>query len=234
MQQVLQTNDTHRLRSVPGQGAGTASDLPMPTLDHLAAVDGQGADVIPLFGDRDIGPWGVNPVAGDTRSAMALRGWLVQSLLLEAIIRDEVGDVFAARRALERALEFAERDRVVLPFTVDPAPALLERHARCRPTHADLISEIFAVLDSHRLVTAPSSPPSPVTSEELLEPLTDGEARVLRYLPTNLSKREIAQELYVSVHTIKTHMKHIYLKLDAHNRHEAVQRAREYGLMGRG
>jgi LuxR family maltose regulon positive regulatory protein len=68
-------------------------------------------------------------------------------------------------------------------------------------------------------------------SEALLEPLTGGEERVLRYLPTNLSKREIAQELYVSFHTIKTHMKHIYQKLDAHNRREAVERAREHGLL---
>jgi len=106
-------------------------------------------------------------------------------------------------------------------------PALLERHAQCHSTHADLIAEIFHLLDRHRTVAAPSG------SEPLLEPLTEGESRVLRYLSTNLSKREIAQELYVSVHTIKTHMKPIYAKLDAHNRLEAVQHAREYGLIGR-
>jgi LuxR family maltose regulon positive regulatory protein len=227
MGQMLQAHESHRLHSVPAQGAGAESELPLTTHHHLTAADDQTANVVPLFGAKDTAPWGAQPVAGDSRSALALRGWLVQSLLLEAIIRDEVGDVFAAERALERALEIAEHDRVVLPFTVDPVPALLERHARCGSTHADLISEIFDVLDRHTLV------PPPSTSEELPEPLTDGEVRVLRYLPTNLSKREIGQELYVSLHTIKTHMKHIYLKLDAHNRLEAVERAREYGLIGR-
>jgi LuxR family maltose regulon positive regulatory protein len=58
-------------------------------------------------------------------------------------MRDEVGDIAAAERALNRALEIAEPDRVVLPFTVAPVPALLERHARTRSTHAGLIAEIF-------------------------------------------------------------------------------------------
>jgi LuxR family maltose regulon positive regulatory protein len=53
----------------------------------------------------------------------------------------------------------------------------------------------------------------------------------LRYLPTDLSTREIADELYLSVHTIKTHVKHLYAKLDAHSRREAVRRARELGLL---
>ena len=56
-------------------------------------------------------------------------------------------------------------------------------------------------------------------------------ARVLRYLPTDLSTREIADELYLSIHTIKTHVKHIYAKLDAHTRREAVKQARELGLL---
>jgi LuxR family maltose regulon positive regulatory protein len=228
MGQMLQTNETHRLYPVPGHApgnrTGAGADLALPTLDRLTMFNGgQTTNVVPLFG-----PHGADhPAAPDSRSALALRGWIVQSLLLEAIIRDEVGDGFAAEQALDRALELAEHDRVVLPFTVDPVPALLERHAQCHSTHADLIAEIFHLLDRHR----PVSPPS--ESEALLEPLTEGESRVLRYLSTNLSKREIAQELYVSVHTIKTHMKHIYAKLDAHNRLEAVQRAREYGLIGR-
>ena len=56
-------------------------------------------------------------------------------------------------------------------------------------------------------------------------------ARTVRYLPTDLSTREIADELYLSVHTIKTHVKHLYAKLDAHSRRDAVKRARELGLL---
>jgi LuxR family maltose regulon positive regulatory protein len=63
------------------------------------------------------------------------------------------------------------------------------------------------------------------------EPLTDSEIRVLRYLPTRLTALEIARQLYLSVHTVTTHMRHIYTKLDVHRRHEAVDRARACGLL---
>jgi LuxR family transcriptional regulator, maltose regulon positive regulatory protein len=65
----------------------------------------------------------------------------------------------------------------------------------------------------------------------LLDPLTESETRVLRYLPTDLSKREIADELYVTVNTIKTHVKHLYAKLDVNTRWQAVERARALGLV---
>jgi DNA-binding CsgD family transcriptional regulator len=63
------------------------------------------------------------------------------------------------------------------------------------------------------------------------EPLTEGETRVLRYLPTHLSAVEIAGELYVSANTVKTHLRHLYQKLGAHSRREAVERARAFGLL---
>jgi LuxR family transcriptional regulator, maltose regulon positive regulatory protein len=61
--------------------------------------------------------------------------------------------------------------------------------------------------------------------------LTHGETRVLHYLPTNLSSREIADELYVSVNTIKTHQRHLYQKLGARSRSEAVTQACALGLL---
>jgi DNA-binding CsgD family transcriptional regulator len=64
-----------------------------------------------------------------------------------------------------------------------------------------------------------------------LESLTHGEIRVLHYLPTNLSAREIAVELYLSVNTVKTHQRHLYEKLGAHSRAEAVEKARGLGLL---
>ena len=66
----------------------------------------------------------------------------------------------------------------------------------------------------------------------LLEPLSESEIRVLRYLPTNLSRGEIASELYVSVNTVKTHMSRLFAKLGAHSRSQAVERARRLGLLG--
>jgi DNA-binding CsgD family transcriptional regulator len=66
---------------------------------------------------------------------------------------------------------------------------------------------------------------------ETVEPISTAEARVLSYLPTDLTAWEIASELCLSVNTVKTHMRHIYAKLDAHRRREAVERARALGLL---
>jgi LuxR family transcriptional regulator, maltose regulon positive regulatory protein len=76
--------------------------------------------------------------------------------------------------------------------------------------------------------------PAPATGplEQLPEPLSQAEVRVLRFLQTSLSAPEIARELYVSVNTIRTHMRHLYDKLGAHRRLEALDRARALGLLG--
>jgi LuxR family maltose regulon positive regulatory protein len=67
--------------------------------------------------------------------------------------------------------------------------------------------------------------------EALVEQLTGRETAVLRYLPTKMSQREIAAELYVSLNTVKTHCSAIYRKLGADNRKAAVQAARDHHLL---
>jgi LuxR family transcriptional regulator, maltose regulon positive regulatory protein len=146
------------------------------------------------------------------------------AFLLEAITRDALGDNGVAEQALERALDMAEPDGMLLPFLLNPAPGLLERHARHRTAHASLIAEIRGLLAGNKPVPTAGAQP-------LLEPLSDSEIRVLRYLPTNLSTREIANELYLSPNTIKTHMHRLYAKLGTHLRGEAVTRARALGLL---
>jgi LuxR family transcriptional regulator, maltose regulon positive regulatory protein len=149
----------------------------------------------------------------------------VQSFLMEAIARDALGDPGAAERALERALDLAEPDGMLSPFLLHPAPSLLERHARHRTAHAALLAEIRGLLAGRMPA------PSPVTAQPPLEPLSNSEIRVLRYLPTNLSVPEIASELFVSRNTIKTHIQRLYAKLGTHRRGEAVERARALGLL---
>lgn len=63
--------------------------------------------------------------------------------------------------------------------------------------------------------------------------LSASETRVLRYLPTNLPAPKIASELSVSVNTVRTHINHLYAKLGAHSRAEAVERARAAGLLSK-
>ena len=68
-------------------------------------------------------------------------------------------------------------------------------------------------------------------TDGLVEELTDRELSVLRYLPSKLSQREIAGELYVSLNTVKTHCRAIYRKLGVTGRKPAVQAAREHDLL---
>ena len=75
--------------------------------------------------------------------------------------------------------------------------------------------------------------PSTGAPEQLRQPLTRSEVRILQYLPTHLTAPAIAGELYLSVNTVKTHMRHLYDKLGVHRRHEAVERARALGLLAR-
>jgi LuxR family maltose regulon positive regulatory protein len=151
--------------------------------------------------------------------------WMIQPLLLEAIARDALGDAGATARALEGALDVAEREGALLPFLLHPAPALLERQRRQRTGHAALVSEVLNLLGGNG---AASGPPD---EQPLRERLSESEIRVLRYLPTNLTMKEIASELCVSMNTVKTHFRHLYAKLDVNRRGDAVQRARGIGLL---
>jgi LuxR family transcriptional regulator, maltose regulon positive regulatory protein len=104
-------------------------------------------------------------------------------------------------------------------------PHLLERQARHRSAHAALIAEILGLLAGNRPAPPPAGPWLPI------EPLSGSELRVLRYLPTNLTEPEIAGELYVSVNTVKTHIRSLYAKFGTHHRAETVTRARDLGLL---
>ncbi len=152
------------------------------------------------------------------------RIWLAEAFMLEAITRDALGDPAGATRAVERALDVAERDGALLVFVLFPAPDLLKRHARQRTAHGALLADILDLL-AGQTPTLPAGPQPP------LEPLSDSEIRVLRYLPTNLSTAEIANQLYVSPNTVRTHLRHLYAKLGTHRRGATVARARALGLL---
>jgi len=122
-------------------------------------------------------------------------------------------------------VDLAEPDGVLTMFLLHPVPGLLQRQARQRTAHAALIAEILSLLAGRKLAPPPAGPRPP------LEPLSESEIRVLRYLPTNLSGPEIAGELYVSHNTVRTHITHLYAKLGTHRRAEAVARARVLGLL---
>jgi LuxR family maltose regulon positive regulatory protein len=157
--------------------------------------------------------------------------WEVQSFLLQAIACDALGDAGGARRALERALDLAEPEGLLYPFLYDPAPDLLDRHREYGTAHKRLINEIMNALAGNEPGSRPAGASGTSGPARLREPLSHAEARVLRYLPTKLSAPEIADELFLSVNTVKTHMRHLYDKLGTHRRHEAVEQARALGLL---
>ena len=153
---------------------------------------------------------------------------VVEAQLLAGLAHRELGDQRAANQATERALALAEADRLVLPFAMTGSRELLEALPRRETAHAALLTDILDVL--HGSSPAAENQPPPLYVEEL----SPGELRVLRYLPTNLSRPEIAGELSVSVNTVSTHVRSIYAKLQVRDRSSAVQRARELRLLAAG
>jgi LuxR family maltose regulon positive regulatory protein len=88
-------------------------------------------------------------------------------------------------------------------------------------TIGELVEDARRRLASRRRARAP----------ELRDELSDRELAVLRLLPTELSQREIGGELFVSLNTVKTHLRNIYRKLGVDGREDAVERARELQLL---
>jgi LuxR family transcriptional regulator, maltose regulon positive regulatory protein len=153
---------------------------------------------------------------------------VVEAHLLAGLAYRELGDLRAANQAAERALALAEPDRLVLPFAVTGSRELLEALPRHETAHAALLADILDVLHGSSLPAKEQSSLPPT------EELSPGELRVLRYLPTNLSRPEIAGELSVSPNTVNTQLRSIYAKLQVRNRSSAVQRARELRLLSAG
>jgi len=152
--------------------------------------------------------------------------WAAAALLLEVIADDAPGDPDAAALALVHDLVLAEADRTLFPALIRVALGLLERRAGHGPAEAALAAETAGLLGEVERSAPPSGQPAWPG-----ERLTESETRVLRYLPTHLGASEIAAELYLSANTVKTHLRHLYRKLGAHSRREAVQRARAIGLL---
>ncbi|MDA0162620.1 LuxR C-terminal-related transcriptional regulator [Solirubrobacter ginsenosidimutans] len=164
----------------------------------------------------------LGPVLDGSAPALCAPAAAIEGLLFAAASHWDLGDVRAAEASLERALSLAEPEGMLLPFALAPVRELLERHGGHRTAHATLLSKILDLL-------AGAAPRPEVVP--LLESLSDAELRVVRYLPGNLRGPEIAAELCVSPNTIRTHLRHIYAKLDAHSRTQAVARARQLGLL---
>ena len=115
----------------------------------------------------------------------------------------------------------------MFPFAMTDAADLLDALPRHQTAHAALLADIVDLLRSGPAATTDRHLP-------LSEELSPAELRVLRYLPTNLTRPQIASELYVSVNTVNTHIRSVYSKLGTRDRSSAVGRARELRLLSTG
>ena len=159
--------------------------------------------------------------AATGRSPAQDRIALIEARLVQARIADARHLRYEALAAARDALEAAEPDRLMRPFLVTPGiAALLEAVVDSAASRSE-----FMVAVVRRLKEPEESPPS------LFETLTERELAVLTELPTMKSNGEIADDLFVSVNTIKAHLKGIYRKLGVTSRREAVVRARALGLL---
>jgi LuxR family transcriptional regulator, maltose regulon positive regulatory protein len=152
---------------------------------------------------------------------------LVEAQVLAGLAHLALGDRHAAGVAAEAALAAAEPDRLVFPFAMANTAELLDVLPRHRTAHGALLADIVD------LRGAPSPRPDWPRLPQARE-LSPSELRVLRFLPTNLTRPEIARSLHVSVNTVNTHIRSIYSKLGATDRSSAVRRARELRLLAMG
>jgi LuxR family maltose regulon positive regulatory protein len=145
------------------------------------------------------------------------------ALILQAMALQAKGEVEQALTCLERALALNEPEGNIRIFIDLGAPmGELLRRAAARGMAVGYVSKLLAALDAER---------SRPLIASLVEPLSERELEVLRLLATGLSNREIATTLVVSVATVKKHLQNIYGKLNVHSRTQAVERARNLGLL---
>jgi LuxR family maltose regulon positive regulatory protein len=200
----------------------------LAALDDDRAVSGEIGNARAVICLADGDPDGALAAVRDVLDGIApVIGYVtvVEAYLLAGLACRELGDQRAANQAAERALALAEADRLVLPFAMTGSRDLLAALPRHETAHAALLADILDVLRG----ASAAATDLPVLSRG--EEISAGELKVLRYLPTNLSRHEIAAQLSVSVNTVSTHIRSIYAKLQVSDRSSAVQRARELRLL---
>lgn len=145
---------------------------------------------------------------------------LIKVLVLQALAFQVAGDTGRTLLALGRALSLAEPEGYVRTFVDEGAPmAALLRQALSQGIAPHYASRLLAALKV------------PAVTQALVEPLTPRELEVLRLIAAGLRNQEIADQLVISMPTVKRHISNVYTKLDVHSRTQALARARELDLV---
>ncbi len=222
----------HRLTLLESRACGTTSDI--PTAAGPGVCDGPGcrpgaavalAHAWLAADNRQAARHALDGVATATEAPgwVRLEGWL-----LSARLSYDSGDRIRGRRSLENALRLAAPEQLRLPFVLERTwirPAL-QRDPELARAYRQLL-EPDLVRPGRAAAQRPGAGPAPL----IVERLSEREREVLRHVSAMLSTAEIATEMYISVNTVKTHLKSIYRKLAATHRGEAVRRARQLELL---
>ena len=155
------------------------------------------------------------------------RRWQMEALLLQALAQARLGKRTAGQSALQKSLALAQSQGYLRLF-LDGGEAARDLLVGLYPTLADPALAQFArrILEAFPALRKPL----PAAPPGLVEPLTEREVQVLRLLSLGLSTRAVADRLVISHATVKTHIRHIFEKLGAKNRVEALNRAKELQL----
>jgi LuxR family maltose regulon positive regulatory protein len=171
------------------------------------------------------------------RPMVETAGWtlfVVRLLIFESLALHLLGNIQEAMDPLAHALALSGPQGFVELFVKEGAPMVeLLRHAGSRGIAPEYVSNLLAQFET-RLSAIPPSPHLPMPAPQiqpLVEPLTERELDVLRLLATSLSTAEIADRLFISVSTVRSHTKNIYAKLNVHRRWDAAERAKELKLI---
>ena len=199
---------------------------PPPTQDTAVAL----AQVWLAAGDHQAARRALDSVpdddSGTTAEEVRLEGWLV-----DARLRYETGDAARGRQSLEHALLLGKPEQLRLPFALEQAwiRPVLRHDPDLARTYRHLLEP---GLESAAVAVGPAPQAVPgLGAPVVVERLSEREQEVLRHLSRMLSTAEIAAEMYISVNTVKTHLRSIYRKLSAGRRSEAVRRARQLELI---
>ena len=152
-------------------------------------------------------------------------GRLIEILLLNALAHEGSGKTDQALRALARSLALAEPESYTRVFIDEGRPmAVLLQKAAARAVLSDYTRKLLTAFPKQERVPLEAA-------QTLTEPLSQRELEVLRLMSTGRSGPQIAEQMYLSINTVKTHIKNIYLKLGVNQRFEAIQKAKQLGLI---
>jgi len=222
-----------QLSLVQSRAYVAAGDIPAA----LAAAERAGGEDLPeaavtlahawmAAGDSDNARRVLAPVlAADRRAPDRVR---VHAWLVDARLSYDSGDRARGRRSPATALRLAEPEQLRLPFVVERSwfRPVLRRDPKLAHVHRCLLP---ADLRREQLPALPGAPEQAAILAG--EPLSERERKVLRRVSAMMSTAEVAREMYISVNTVKSHLKNIYRKLAAAHRGEAIRRACLLGLI---